>query len=133
MHVIIIVKVTKMNDIKTIKKLYIDLCEASINKNLNKLNEILSDDYILVHMTGLTQTKQDYINSVKNEELKYYESIHENIDVTINNNKATLIGKTKTLASPFGIKKSWWHLKQEITLEKRKDKWIITHSIASTY
>ena len=122
-----------MSDKDIIKKLYIDLCEASINKDLKKLNEILSDNYILVHMTGMNQSKNDYINSVKNGELKYYENIHESIDINIKKDKAEVIGKTKTLASPFGMSKSWWRLKQKITLEKIDGKWLITKSIASTY
>ena len=122
-----------MNDKEIIKELYNTLNESSINKDINKLNEILAKDYILVHMTGLNQTKQDYINSVKNGELKYYDSINENIEVSINGNIAKVVGKTKNLASPFGIQKSWWRLRQDITMEKIDGKWIIKKSIASTY
>ena len=122
-----------MTDEEIIRNLYIELCDASINKDLNKLDEILADDYILVHMTGMNQTKEDYINSVKNGELKYYESIHEDIEITIKNNKAIVIGKTKTLASPFGMHKSWWRLRQDLELEKEEGKWVIKQSKASTY
>ena len=122
-----------MQDKEIIKELYIDLCESSINKNIDKLNNILANNYILEHITGMKQTKNDYINSVKNGELKYYESIHESINIKIEGNKATLIGKTKTLASPFGSTISWWRLKQYLTIEKINNRWQITHSIASTY
>ena len=66
-----------MSDKELVRKLYIDLCEASINKDLVKLDEILSDDYVLVHMTGMKQTKEDYLESVKSGELSYFESKHE--------------------------------------------------------
>ena len=122
-----------MEDRDIIKELYIKLCDASINKDTDTLNEILADDYILIHMTGKRQSKQDYINSVLSGELKYYESIHENIEVNINGDKATIIGKTKTLASPFGIGKSWWKLRQEVLLEKEDDTWVIKQSKASSY
>ena len=55
-----------MSDKELVRKLYIDLCEASINKDLIKLGEILSDDYVLVHMTGMKQTKEDYLEKEKN-------------------------------------------------------------------
>ena len=116
-----------------VKQLYIDLCEASINKNLDKLDEILSDDYILVHMTGMKQSKEDYIESVKTGELAYFESKHESIEVDINGYEATIIGKTKTLASPFGSSKSWWNLRQDLKAEKIDGKWILTYSKASTF
>ena len=122
-----------MSDKDIIKKLYIDLCDASINKDIEKLNEILADDYILVHMTGLNQSKEEYINSIKNGELKYYESNHENIEININGNEAKIIGKTNILASPFGMKKSWWRLRQDLKLKKENEKWIIKKSVASTF
>ncbi len=116
-----------------IKELYRELCETSISVDLEKMNSILADNYVLVHMTGMEQTKDEYMDSVSSGELKYYESIHESIEVKINGNKATLIGKTKTLASPFGSSKSWWNLRQDMIMEKIDDEWKIVHSVASTY
>ena len=122
-----------MSEKELARKLYIDLCEASINKDLEKLDEILSDDYVLVHMTGMKQSKEDYIESVKNGELSYFETKHESIEVTINGNEATILGKTKTLASPFGSSKSWWNLRQDLKAKKINGKWILTYSKASSY
>ena len=122
-----------MSDKELARKLYIDLCEASINKDLDKLDEILSDDYVLVHMTGMKQSKEDYIESVKNGELSYFETKHESIEVTINGNEATILGKTKTLASLFGSSKSWWNLRQDLKAKKINGKWILTYSKASSY
>lgn len=122
-----------MSDKELARKLYIDLCEASINKDLDKLDEILSDDYVLVHMTGMKQSKEDYIESVKNGELSYFETKHESIEVTINGNEATILGKTKTLASPFESSKSWWNLRQDLKAKKINGKWILTYSKASSY
>ena len=122
-----------MEDRESVKELYIKLCDASINKDKDTLNEILADDYVLIHMTGKRQLKQDYINSVLIGELKYYETVHESIEVNINGDKATIIGKAKTLASPFGFGKSWWRLRQDVLLEKVNDTWIIKQSKASSY
>ncbi len=122
-----------MSDKELIRKRYIDLCEASINKDLIKLGEILSDDYVLVHMTGMKQTKEDYLDSVKSGELSYFESKHESIDVNVNGDDATIIGKTKTLASPFGTSKSWRNLRQDLKAKKIDGKWILTYSKASSY
>ena len=123
-----------MNDeILAITELYKSLWTASINKDIDKLNEILADNYILIHMTGMHQTKEEYINSVINGDLKYYESVHDDIDIKIDKDKAVLVSKTRILASVFGISKSWWRLRQDITLEKIDGKWKITNSVASTY
>lgn len=122
-----------MSDEEQIKQLYKYLCNASINKNKKLLDEILADGYILIHMTGKHQTKQEYIHSVMNGELKYFESVHESIEVKVNGNDATLIGKTKTLASPFGFGKSWWNLRQDLKLKKIDGNWLICESRASSY
>ena len=63
-----------MTDKEIIKKKYIDLCEASINKDISKINELLSEDYILVHMTGIHQSKADYINSNMSYSLTKFEA-----------------------------------------------------------
>ena len=84
-------------------------------------------------MTGMHQSKEEYMLSVKEGELKYFESVHDSIEVNINNDKASLIGKTKTLASPSKMSASWWRLKQDMTLEKRNDKWVIVKTVASMY
>ena len=122
-----------MKDEDQLKELYKVLCQASIDKDINTLKKILREDYILVHMTGKRQTKEEYINSVEQGELKYYESIHEEIIVEVKEDKAKIIGKTKTLASPFRTIKSWWNLKQELEAIKENGEWKLTHSIASMY
>jgi len=120
-------------DKEVIKNLYIELCDASINKDMDLLNDILSDDYVLVHMTGMKQSKKEYMESVKTGELEYFESIHESIEVNIDGDYATIIGKTKTLASPFHSSKSWWRLRQDLEAKKIDGKWMLTYSKASTY
>ena len=122
-----------MKDEEIIIELYKKLCKASIDKDVKTIDGILSEDYELIHMTGMHQSKEDYMLSVKEGELKYFESVHDSIEVNINGNEATLIGKTKTLASPFGMSASWWRLKQDMKLEKRNDKWVIVKSVASMY
>lgn len=122
-----------MEDEEIIRELYIKLCDASIKKDKNTLLEILSDDYVLVHMTGMNQSREQYIDSVLNGELKYFESKHESIEVNINGDTATIIGKTKTLASPFGMSKSWWRLRQDLEVKKINNEWKLIKSKASTY
>lgn len=120
-------------DIEIITEMYKDLSYASVTRDIEKISSLLAEDYVLVHMTGLHQTKDDYINSVKEGELKYYDAVHESIDVRIDGDKAGVIGKTKTLASPFGMSKSWWRLRQDMKLEKRNGIWKIVYSKASMY
>lgn len=123
-----------MNDKVILEKIYKKLAEASQNKDKKILEEILSDNYILIHMTGMHQTKQEYINSVLNGDLKYFNTIHESIKVNIiDKENAIIIGKSKVLASPFGMNKNWWNLQQEIKVKKENSNWKIVKSVASLY
>ena len=38
--------------------------KAMIEKDSSKLNEIMDDNYTLTHMSGKTQTKQEYIDEI---------------------------------------------------------------------
>ena len=52
-------------DIEIITEMYKDLSYASVTRDIEKISSLLAEDYVLVHMTGLHQTKENYINSVK--------------------------------------------------------------------
>ena len=49
--------------------------KAMIEKNLEKLNEIICDNYTLTHMPGKIQTKQGFIDEIMDGTLNYYKSI----------------------------------------------------------
>ena len=120
-------------DTDILREMYTDLCDASIKKDIRSISKILSDNYILVHMTGKEQTKEEFLSSVKTGELDYFKALYESINVVVNGDVATIIGKTKTLASPFGMSTSWWNLKQEITAEKINGQWLFVKTTVSTY
>ena len=62
---------------------FIDFQEAMIEKNLEKLNEIICDNYTLTHMSGKTQTKQEFIDEIMDGTLNYYKSTINNPDITL--------------------------------------------------
>ncbi|HAM14744.1 MAG TPA: hypothetical protein DCP91_02540, partial [Eggerthellaceae bacterium] len=53
-----------MTDEEMCAQLYRDLCGASMRKDADALAEMLADDYALVHMTGMRQSKRAYIDAV---------------------------------------------------------------------
>lgn len=57
---------------------------------LEKLNEIICDNYTLTHMSGKTQTKQEFIDEIMDGTLNYYKS-------TINDPDITLFGENKAI------------------------------------
>lgn len=116
-----------------IKKIYKEMYIAMIEKNEKKLNELHDDSFILVHMTGMQQTKKEYINSIINGTLNYFSVLHESISVTIKYDMVTLVGKSIVEAAVFGGGKHRWHLCLNMQLVNKKDRWYFIKARASTY
>ena len=98
--------------------------QAMIEKDLEKLNEIICDDYILTHMSGKTQTKEEFIDEINNGTLNYYKSTIDNPNIEIFDEKAVLEAYVTLDAKVYGIKGTWTlHSKQ--TMKKINNEWYI--------
>ena len=112
-------------DQENVLKRFIEFQNAIIEKDFEKLDEILNDNYTLTHMSGKTQTKQEYIDEIMDGTLNYYESIINNPTITIEKNRAVLKADVTLDAKVYGIKGTWTlHSKQ--TMEKINGKWCLT-------
>ena len=100
--------------------------EAMIEKNLEKLNEIICDNYTLTHMSGKTQTKQEFIDEIMDGTLNYYKSTINNPDIMLfGENKAIFKADVTLDAKVYGMKGTWTlHSRQ--TMEKIDGKWQIS-------
>lgn len=87
---------------------------------------------VLVHMTGLHQTREQYFQSIKNGQLNYFSEVTDNLDITINGDNAKVIGHSQVEAAVFGGK-NMWRLEQALKAVRKNGKWLFTESIASTY
>lgn len=122
-----------MSEQQEIIRAYERMYEGMIAKDLVILDEVLDDSFVLVHMTGMRQTKEQFIKAVMNGTLNYYSARHENLPVTVNDDHAVLTGQSYVCAAVFGGGRSYWHLEQRCSLKKNGGRWRITHSTAGTY
>ena len=124
-----------MTDEEMCAQLYRDLCGASMRKDADALAEMLADDYALVHMTGMRQSKRAYIDAVLDGTLNYYSTEHDSIDVAISpdGEHATIHGRSRVNAAVFGGGRHTWRLQQDLKAEKRGGAWLLMESRASTY
>ena len=83
-----------MNDKSQIEALYREMYEAMVRKDTTTLNRVHADDFVLTHMTGMHQSKQVYIQSIANGTLNYYSTEHEQMDIKIDGDRATLTGRS---------------------------------------
>ena len=105
---------------------FIEFQQALIDKDAARLNEILTDKYELVHMSGKKQTKGEFISEIMDGTLNYYRS--EIIEPTIlwdDEQRATLVGDVRLTAKVYGIEGKWT-LNTTVDFEKIDGKWYFT-------
>ena len=120
-------------DEEIIKDLYRDYWRYMIEKNAEGLRRIMSDDYYLLHMTGVRQSKEEFIKGLLGGTFNYYSAEHDGIDVEIGGENAKMTGKSRVLAAVYGGGKHLWRLRGDFTLRKENGSWNLTSSKASTY
>ena len=122
-----------MNDSGAITELYHEMYSAMISKDGAKLAELLDDGFVLVHMTGMRQTKTEYITAILDGTLNYYTETTENVAVSIDGSRASLRGQSKVDAAVFGGGRHTWRLQLDISLVKNGGNWLMSRAGASTY
>jgi len=123
-----------MTDQEAIIQLYRDENKAMVEKDLSKLDEILSSSMKLTHMTGYAQPKLEWIDQIQNDEMQYLSSKEEAIkNIEITGNRASFIGQNRVQAKIWGGGANTWSLQMKMYFEKKNGQWIIANQVASTY
>jgi len=122
-----------MTDKEQIVRLYEDMLQYMIAKDTISLGGLLSDDSVLVHMTGHRQSKAEYLREIASGVLNYYSAQTDSIDITVDGDKARLIGRSRVNAAVYGGGRHTWPLQMDSKLERIGGLWKITWTKASTY
>ena len=122
-----------MDDRQQIERLYQDMYKAMVEKDLATLDRVHADEFVLVHMTGMRQSKEEYINAILDGTLNYYSASHEQMDIAIDGDRATLTGRSRVTAAVFGGGRGTWRLQLRFQLTKCDGRWQFTEARASTY
>ena len=122
-----------MNDQELLTLCYHRMYQGMIQKELLLLDETLDDSFVLIHMTGMSQTKQQYIASIINGTLNYYSEQTETVQTSIQDNKAQFVGQSLVSAAVFGGGRYTWRLQLSIRAVKKNEQWYFIEAEASTY
>lgn len=121
------------DDKEQIQSLYVAMYKAMMAKDTLALGKLLSDDSVLVHMTGHKQSKQEYLSEIASGVLNYYSVETDSLDIVVNGDTARMIGRSRVNAAVYGGGRHTWRLQMDSQLRKIDGKWHITYSKASTY
>ena len=121
------------DDKQQLAALYERMYKAMIAKDSTVLDEVHADDYVLVHMTGMHQSKPVYIRAIMDGTLNYYSAVTEELDVDVDGDKAVITGHSRVEAAVFGGGRHTWPLSLRFEARKENGTWRFTRSQASTY
>ncbi len=122
-----------MNDEEKIKELYRQYWSYMIQKDAEGLKTLMTEDYYLLHMTGVKQSKEEFIKGLLGGTFNYFSAAHDAIDVRINGDTAAMTGKSRVTAAVYGGAEHLWRLQGDFTLRKANGAWKLASSKASTY
>ena len=121
------------DDRQQIEALYSEMYQAMVAKDTAVLNRVHADDFVLVHMTGMRQSKQEYIDAIADGTLNYFSAQHEQMDIAVEGDTATLTARSRVTAAVFGGGRNTWRLQLRFKLVRRDGRWQFSESRASTY
>ena len=122
-----------MNDKELLTQCYHMMYCGMIEKDMELLGDSLDESFVLVHMTGMRQTKSQYMDYIASGTLNYYSEKTEHIEITVSEDQAKLVGQSRVNAAVFGGGKHVWSLQLSMKAVKRNGKWYMTEAVASTY
>lgn len=123
----------QIDDRQQIQQLYETMYQAMIAKDTATLNYVYADEMVLIHTTGMRQSKRQYLDAIADGTLNYYTAVHEQMEVTVEGDRATLTGRSCVTAAVFGGGRHTWPLQLRFQLVKRDGRWQFTEARASTY
>jgi ketosteroid isomerase-like protein len=122
-----------MDDAEAIRACYREYWRCMIAKDGKELRRLMADSYVLVHMTGVRQTREEFLDGLEKGVFQYYSAEHDSIQVTVSRDTAVMTGRSRVSAAVYGGRKNVWRLQGDFTLRKERGVWRFTGSEASTY
>ncbi len=81
--------------------------KAMVAQDVETLSSMMADDIVIRHITGATQTKQEWLDEVGEGSMRYYDIQHEDINITINGDYATATYVMVINANIWGSTGTW--------------------------
>ena len=126
-------RIIEKNDKALLEQTYTEMYRTMIAKDTAALGRMLDESFVLVHMTGMRQTKHDYLRAIANGTLNYYSCDDTRLEISINSESARIIGCSRVAAAVFGGGRHTWSLRLDIVLKKQGGRWALTEIKAGTY
>ena len=107
---------------KELLNFFVNFIQAIIKKDKSTMESSLDSSFVLVHMSGNEEPKNQFISDVIGGVLNYFHSKIINPKIKINNNSAEMIVDVNLDAKVYGMKGNWT-LHSKNIFQKKNGKW----------
>ena len=116
---------TSMEKIKQeIEQFLDDWNAAMIAADTVRLGAMMDDNIILRHITGMTQTKREWLEEVASGSMKYHKIEKREVVVTSNSDGSASVSFTSVITATIWGSYGTWTLSGTMRLVKRSERWI---------
>ena len=102
-------------------------CQAMTDADIETMAELVAEDVIFTHMTGVKQTRAEYFADVKDGSLRYYTIGIENPEIEVNGDFASIHYTSVLNANAYGAR-GIYRMEGTHKFEKVNGKWITTNA-----
>ena len=124
---------SEVDEKEQIRNIYEQMYAAMIRKDETALRRFHAADFVLIHMTGMRQSREQYIKAIADGTLNYFNVQTERLDIQVQGNHAVMTGRSRVEAAVFGGGRHTWPLELRFHLRKDGGEWLLTEARASTY
>ena len=108
---------------QAVLKKFEQMQQAMIDKDMKTLKAIIKSDTIFTHMSGKTQTREEFLGEIAEGILNYYKYEIKNPIIIIKGNYANLKAVTTLTAKVYGFSGTW-SLNTDAYFVKIDDEWV---------
>lgn len=101
----------------------IELQKALLHKDIDQLNHLFDDSFVLIRGSGRQETKTEFLTDIEEDVLHYRESKIEIPSIKIKGDTASIITMVNLRTCLLGVQ-SIWDLDSKFKLKKMGDEWI---------
>jgi len=95
------------NEKKEILAAFEKMQQAMIDKDIVTMRALTTTDKTFTHMSGKTQSREEYFDEIRNGTLNYYRYQIRNLNITVQGDRGLLSADVTLTAKVYGMRGSW--------------------------
>ena len=109
---------------KEIQQYLSEWCKAMVDADTVKLGSMMADDIILRHITGQTQTKQEWLDEVSSGAMDYHKIEQRNVNIKFISSETADVSFTSIITATIWGSYGTWTLHNTMRLARVNERWI---------